>query len=456
MTHLTILSDARTAGHCTSGTSNKVWAACLAVEQEEAQVMQTTALSSATEVVFLCVHGPHGAALRRELPQRLSLQAARTLLRKKWQEKVGKGYASVAFESFVLSFGRPFGLPLLLPGSDPSSATVPDSPVLVSTGVSPEATPAPWRYTPALVKAVSSEEMRTLLANGQEGTPSSHAVSEKANGERCLIEFDGGELRVYNRQGRLTSAPPEGARALCRLGHSFVIDGERLIREQAGAFVAFDVLEWRGESLLSLPYRLRLTQLVRGMCSAGLLKHEQLTPTLRAAWESSTLPDLCVLAVRGAAHTQAVIEEIQAAGGEGVVIRHLEAPYARGSFKYKFLEDIDVFVIDIEPGVSAGSLTLALVRPVDGAIIEVGHVRSGLTDQNVEEIRRLLAHGKMPVFTIHYLPASTIGITLVQPQTSMALLRSDKEARECTTDQFGPEKAALIAQARPVSGALLR
>ncbi len=42
-------------------------------------------------------------------------------------------------------------------------------------------------------------------------------------------------------------------------------------------------------------------------------------------------------------------------------------------------------------------------------------------------------------------------MTLVEPKTSIQQLRRDKTAAECTTDQFGPEKAALIAAAKAFS-----
>ncbi len=455
MNYLVILPDCRWAGHCISDKSNKVWAACLAVEQQEdVSGSPLAALPPTTEVLLLCGYGPYGAALRVEPPQRLALQAGSRLLQKKWQEKIRRGYRSVAFEPFVSSFGSPFGLPLRVSEAASNVATDPGLPALLETrtGRTGE-TPAPWRHTAALVKEVSYERMRALLSAPREGKPSRYAVSEKANGHRCLLDYDGHILRAYNRKGQLTSAPPEGAHAFCRIGHPFVIDGERLIREHAGHFVAFDVLEWEGESVLMLPYRLRMARLVRAMQAAGLLKHDRFTPTLRQAQESSTLSTLSVLlAVQGAEKALRVIEDIRSAGGEGVVIRNLDALYAEGGFKYKFLEDIDVFVIGTVPGVSAGSLTLGLVRPADGAVLEVGHVRSGLNDREVEMVRDLLAQGQFPVFKISYLPASTTGISLVQPQTSMEWLRHDKHARECTTDQLGPHKAFLVALSRPVAG----
>lgn len=447
MPHL-IVSNARFAGHCTTGTSNKVWVACVAVEQDgDAHPVDLAMVPASTEVVFLCGHAPHGAALRVEEPKKMSRQTAQNLLRKKWQEKAEKGYASVAFEPFLTSFGKPRGLSLLLPGTAlPENQATLLPPLLETQGTNTDETVSVFRQTAALVKAVTFDEMLALLREG-------YTVSEKANGERCLVEWNGTEMVAYNRKGRKTTTPPEGVLPLRQLGHSFVVDGERLTREQAGQYVLFDVLEWDSEDITALPYRKRLTRLVRGMHRIGLLKDVHLTPTIAQAQQNSAVPNLSILlGIQGEALAQNVLQEIQAAGGEGVVLRSLDALYHAGGLKYKFLEDIDTFVIGIEPGVSAGSLILAMVRPSDQAIVEVGHVRSGLTDADIERVRDMLVRGQSPVFRVTYLPASTIGITLVQPKTSPDALRTDKEAHECTTDQFGPEKAAIIAQARPVVG----
>ncbi len=450
MKHL-IITDTRIAGHCTTGTSNKVWTACIAVEssepEETVQAVNLAVLSSTAEVVFLCGHGPYGAALRLEEPKKMSRSAAQNLLRKKWQEKAGKGYATMAFEPLVTSFGKPGGLPLLLPGSALSPTNSPETPTLQGTPVaSTGETASLFRHTAALVKAVTFDQMMVLFSE-------EYTVSEKANGERCLIAFDGTEMHAYNRQGRRVSAPPEGALVLRRLGHPFVVDGERLMREQAGHYILFDVLEWRGEDITACAYRTRMTPLVRALHGAGLLKEARLTPTIAQAQQNSPMPQLSVLlGVQGKGCASSVLQEIQIAGGEGVVIRSLDAPYATGGFKYKFLEDIDAFVIGIAPGVAEGSLILGMVRPSDHAIVEVGHVRSGLTGANIQQVREMILRGENPVFRVTYLPASTIGMTLVQPKTSMDAQRTDKAAHECTTDQFGPEKAAFIAQARPLVG----
>src|SRR5258708_2977561 len=56
MKHLALLADACHAGHCTTGGSNKVWAACLAVERDQEQTAPLSTLSDATQVVYLCVY----------------------------------------------------------------------------------------------------------------------------------------------------------------------------------------------------------------------------------------------------------------------------------------------------------------------------------------------------------------------------------------------------------------
>jgi hypothetical protein len=126
-------------------------------------------------------------------------------------------------------------------------------------------------------------------------------------------------------------------------------------------------------------------------------------------------------------------------------------------------------VIGFEPGSAEGSVRLGLVRPSDGAVIEIGNVRAGLSDADIRVLRVMREHGQWPVLTVEYLPIRTVGITLVEArvvgsararskssddvsgQAQAARLRSDKRAQDCTTDQFrehfGAEKDALIRDA---------
>lgn len=442
MTHLLILPEYTYAGHCTSGGSNKDWAACLAVELDEQQTTPPPVVGETDEVVYLSVFGPHGASLRLVPPKRLAMSAARRLFKQKCNEKDGEAYVHVDFVPFLPKFGSPLGLALTAPesvlGASGVAAAVPSS-------ASPAA-PA-LGYAPTVVKPISREKLQILLA--QPG----YGLTEKVNGERCLIRFDGRDMFAYNRRGQLMSAPPEGAEHLRRLDRPFVTDGEWMTRELAGAYVAFALLEWDAAPSVSLSYETGITTLERAMFGIGLLKEACSTPTLALALANSTVPNLALLvAAAGAVRGQQVFDAVQASGGEGVVVRKLFGGYEDYPLKFKFLDDIDVIVIGLNDGLAAGSLKLGLIRPSDGAVIEVGNVRSGLSDDDVNAVRKMFADGKRLVFSVNFVPNSTVDIRLVQPVTSMTRLRVDKAAEECTTDQFDAEKAELIARAKPFKG----
>lgn len=445
MSFLTICPEHQFAGRCTTNGSNKIWTACLAVEQTDPLTAQN--LTDASELIYLCVYGPHGGNLRVEAPQRLAREVALKLFQKKCREKIGKGYQAVPFTSLVEAFGHPGGLSLRFPPAeqtaDETEAGLPPQQALMPTV-------PPFRYTAAVVKPITLDRLQARFRD-------LHAsLSEKVNGERCLLEWDGAELRAYNRKGRLMSAPPEGGRALCRVGCPFVVDGERLTGEHAGTYVLFDVLEWDRKSVVDLPFAERLQLALQSMLRAGLLKDARCTPTYRQARANSLVPNLVVLVpVTGSDDMQAVYEEVGRTGGEGVICRNLPGRYEGCATKYKFLDDIDVFGFDIQEGLAGGSLKLGIVRPSDQAIIEIGHVRAGLSDQDMAVIQRMLQAGQFPVFTVQYLPARTIGLHLVEPRTSLALLRTDKAPSDCTTTQFGPKKAPLIEQATSVKGITL-
>lgn len=442
MPHLLILPEHTYAGHCTSGSSNKVWAACLAVELDEQQTTPPPTNYS-TEVVYLSVWGRHGSDLSKGAPRRLPMKDALKLFTTKCREKDGEAYAHVPFAPFLPAFGSPLGLLLIAPEGvgQAEGGAVPGGGSVMET---------PLRYVACTVRAVDEGRLQQLLVDPGFG------ITEKVNGERCLVVFDGQDLRAYNRKGKQMSVPPAGALHLRQLGCPFVIDGERLTGDLAGHYVAFDLLEWGAEPYIALPYSQRVLTLVQALLKAGLTWEAVPTPTYLRACDNSTVDNLALLApVTGSERAGRTLEAVQVASGEGVVLRSLSGDYASSPLKYKFVTDIDVFVIGVNTGLSAGSLGLGLVRHTDGAVIAVGNVRAGLSDNDVNAVRTMLAGGVRPVFTVTYLPARTVDIQLVEPRTGMALLRSDKDASECTTEQFGPEKADAIARAIPLTGIAL-
>lgn len=452
MKRFSILPDAWFAGHCTSGNSDKVWAACLAVETDETAT--APALAEETELAYLCVYGAHGANLRVEAPQLLPSVQAHKLFQKKRRKKESKGYQPVPFQLFLAAFGHPAGLPLVWPGSPSSLEGEQKAETMEQTSVTPDALDAQarsvFRYPAALVKPLPENQLQLRYADPGYG------LTEKVNGERCLLEVEGTQIRAYNRKGRVMLNPPAGAQALTSPDGHWVVDGERLTGKFAGTYVIFDLLEGDHEPLLDLPYQERISLLIDCLHHDGLLKEKRCTPTLRQALANSTIPDLAVLGpVSGASEMQAVYAAVQAEGGEGVIFRKLACSYQDGAEKVKFLADLDAFVFGIQPGHAGGSLRLGVIRPGDQAVVEVGHVRSGLGMPEMKMIQRWVTEGGFPVFTVQYLAARTTGLHLVEPRTSLSLLRTDKDPRDCSSEQFGPEKAPLVAQAIPITGIIV-
>jgi ATP-dependent DNA ligase len=309
------------------------------------------------------------------------------------------------------------------------------------------ATESPLQYVACTVKAVDEDRLPLLLANPDYG------ITEKENGERCIVVWDLQNIYAYNRKGKLMSAPPEGAQQLRGLACPCVIDGEQLTGDLAGTFVAFHLLEWNSEPYTAFPYSQCMLTLAQAMLAAGLIWEAVPTPTFQLARANSRVEGLVLLTpVSGLERATRTFEAVQAASGEGVVFRSLSGDYAASPFKFKFVTDIDVFVWGINDGLSGGSLKLGLVRHTDQAVISVGNVRACRNESETDAVRAMLDKGGHPVFTVTYLPKRTVGIRLVEPRTGMAMLRSDKDAAECTTEQFGSEKADAIEQAEPLTG----
>lgn len=403
------------AGHYQSSGSDKVWGAAL------------------DGAILKSVWGKRGAALQRGEKLFKDAAEAEKQYRKKVAEKVAEGYTAVPFDH--ANYGIPSFFALVTQGAGAAAATTTATitPTITKTSeyVTSHVLPLDW----AEVEAAISSPL--------------YGITEKVNGERCLVTCDTqGNLAAYNRKGVKVSTVPEAAQALAKLGHQFVVDGERMTGEEAGHYVVFDLLEWQGQDVRSWPYSKRIATLEEAMQAANLIT--QGLPIRLLALSLSMIPGLCLLvAETDAQECRQLIAEIQAAGLEGIIVRTMNAPYQPGDTRHvrklKFLADMDCEVIGVKAGLATGSVILGLTRPSDGAIIEVGNVRSGLVDADINRLAQMLANGERPVLCVEYLPVRTVGIRLVEPRTDISCLRSDKLPTECTTDQFGPAKAALFA-----------
>jgi len=406
------------AGHFAQGGSDKVWGG---------------AVRGAT---FISTWGKRGSALQRGEKVCKSNEEALKMFRKKAQEKASEGYKNVAF-------GDPaYGVPVLIGPAAGGSVTV-----TVTTTVPPK----PTVYATGHVLPMEEAELEACLVSPLYG------VSEKINGERCVVAFDGATLTAYNRKGQQVSTVPDSTRALAALGHPFVLDGERMIAGGVGGYVIFDLLEWDDRDMRAQPYSARIAAVRDALVDQGLAASVAHSVEPDDAADTAG-PRLYLLTAEvGHEEGRALVDRVAARGGEGVVIRTLDAPYVEGDTKHvrkiKFLADLDAFVIRVNPGKATGSVVLGLVRPDDGAVIEVCNVRSGLTDSDITALEAKLAAGERPVLTVEYLPARTIGIRLVEPKVRAlgGVVRTDKTWQECHTTQLGTAKAADFARARPAN-----
>src|SRR5260370_11545419 len=143
-----------------------------------------------------------------------------------------------------------------------------------SPAPAPASAPAikPTVYRCSHLTPISEGDLKRYLA------APAYAISEKVNGERCLVAFDGTTLRSFNRKGQESSPVPPAALALRQLACRFVIDGERIAPSKdnpadIGQYVAFDLLEWQGRDVMNLAYSDRIALLETGLRERGLVPY---------------------------------------------------------------------------------------------------------------------------------------------------------------------------------------
>lgn len=489
------------AGHFSDahlgGGSDKVWA-----------------ISYDTQGTLKSCWGRRGASLQKGETILATQAAAAKQFQKKVNSKLGEGYKPVSFDDAaygIASFGKvsisravqatpPPPLPLIVSVSVPSAEVETTNSTATATTVS-NVNANPKFITSHLTPLLNAEvELEDAIRNPNIG------ISAKVNGERCVIEcacvgvgIGVGKLGVvssssegacgttnstntanseadaddattavawvlsaYNRKGIKVASVPQAALSLTKLGCQFVIDGERMTGVQAGQYVMFDLLEWQGEDLRSWPYAKRVKTLEDALVKAGLISKGRptcwftTTDTAVAATVTATKDGLYLLTAETDPITSwAIYAEVKASGGEGVVFRTMDATYQVGDTKFirkfKFVDDLDAIVVGIQPGIRTGSVRLALRRTSDNELVEVGNVRSGLTDADITTLDQMLQNGLVPVLKVEYLPIRTVGTRLVEPKTSITCLRTDKRAWDCTTEQFNsPAKTLLFDNAKPL------
>jgi predicted DNA-binding WGR domain protein len=256
----------------------------------------------------------------------------------------------------------------------------------------------PTGILPQLLNPVTDMEADILIRDD------SFLLQPKIDGRRCLLHKEGAQIRGINRRGLEVSIPEKLVRSAGALPGDWTMDGE-LVGDRLHAF---DLLEHNG-SFRGRPYRERLVALLNLLMSGQA-------------------PDILYLAaVSGTPTKQRMFEEAREQGAEGVVFKHIDAPYVPGrpgsggtQLKFKFVESASVVVTAVNKRRS-----VAIGVYLDGELVPAGNV----TIPSNQEIP-----GAGDVAEVRYLYAMPGSNALYQPV--FLGMRDDIEPAECTIEQL--------------------
>ncbi len=190
----------------------------------------------------------------------------------------------------------------------------------------------PTGILPQLLNPVTKGEAEILLGND------SFILQPKHDGRRMLVIKRGVEVTGINRRGLVCGIPETIKQAALVFEPDFLLDGEAV----GDTLHAFDLLAVGGETLRRESYRHRLTALLNFL-AGGQQRHIHLVETRFGTAAKRHL-------------FQRLIEE----NAEGVVFKHLDAPYTAGrpasggaQLKHKFVETASVIVTGLNAKRSA-------------------------------------------------------------------------------------------------------
>jgi bifunctional non-homologous end joining protein LigD len=254
-----------------------------------------------------------------------------------------------------------------------------------------------------LLTAIDDDELDRFMADD------TMVAQQKLDGIRVLVTV-GDTLVATNRDGQPTQMASSAALAgLAYLPKGSVVDGEVIGNE----FWLFDVLQLATDDVRG-----------RGYLERWQILDEELEPALTG--DARILP-----VARSAKKKRVLHDKLRAAGAEGIVFKHRDAPYSSGrgttQRKYKFIKSADVIIVE-----NVGNAYKMAV--FDGrTLFEVGNVFAGTTNASRKDIDSRLARGERPVAEVRYLYA-TDKHQLFQPV--FVMLRDDKIAKACVRAQL--------------------
>jgi len=245
----------------------------------------------------------------------------------------------------------------------------------IAKGYSEGADGTPYQHTdkqasgilPQLLNPIEEAEVELLLLDNN------YCAQEKFDGRHLLVRKQDDDLEGINKKGFIVGLPQTVANELRSVPGSFIPDGESI----GDDYHAFDLLEYNGENLRRLPYRIRLARLIDLLLLARSdYKYIRLVETAFSTRQKTEL-----------------WERLRRENREGIVFKRLDAPYTPGKpnsggpqLKFKFVATLSAVVAKIndrrsvELGlfkgrslVSCGNVSIPANHeiPPAGAIVEV-------------------------------------------------------------------------------------
>lgn len=181
---------------------------------------------------------------------------------------------------------------------------------------------------PQLLNPIEEAEVELLLCDDN------YCAQEKFDGKHLLVRKQDDDLEGINKKGFVVGLPQTVANELRSVAGSFIPDGESI----GDDYHAFDLLEYNGENLRALPYRIRLARLIDLLLlTRSDYKYIRLVETAFSTRQKTEL-----------------WERLRRENREGIVFKRLDAPYVPGrpnsggpQLKFKFVATASVVVARI-------------------------------------------------------------------------------------------------------------
>jgi bifunctional non-homologous end joining protein LigD len=259
----------------------------------------------------------------------------------------------------------------------------------------------PSGILPQLLNPIGEAEVELLLRDDN------YCAQEKFDGKHLLVRKQDDDLEGINKKGFVVGLPQTVANELRGVAGSFIPDGESI----GDDYHAFDLLEYNGENLRLLPYRIRLARLIDLLLlTRADFKHIRLVQTAFSTRQKTEL-----------------WERLRREHREGIVFKRLDAPYVPGKpnsggpqLKFKFVATASAIVTKVN-----------VQRSVEVGLMKG---RSLVSCSNVT----IPANQPIPkvgdVVEVRYLYAYRDSLALYQPV--YLGLRDDVDPGECTVQQL--------------------